>query len=119
MKVVSIRETAAEPFIHSVFTGPDVTRQKMAPGISEFEVTVVNFGKGVRNKFHSHDSEQVLIVTAGEGIVATKKEEHTVFPGDVIFIPSGEIHRHGAAAKAVFSHIFVQRKNSKLTQIEE
>ena len=119
MKVISIHEVAAEPFVHSVFTGPNVTRQKLAPDSSEFEVTVVNFGRGVRNKFHSHDTEQILIVTSGEGTVATRNEEHTVSGGNVIFIPAGEIHRHGATPNAEFSHIFVQRKNSVLTRIEE
>ena len=118
MKIVSIHEAAAEPFIHSVFTGPDVTRQELASDSSEFDVTVVNFGKGMRNKFHAHDSEQILIVIAGEGIVATKSEEHTVSIGDVIFIPAGEAHWHGATSNAEFSHIFLQRKNSVLTQIE-
>ena len=119
MKIVSIHETPAEPFIHPVFTGPDVTRQELAPDISEFEVTVVNFGKSIQNKFHAHDSEQILIVISGEGIVATQKEERTVSKGDVIFIPAGEPHWHGATSNAEFSHIFVQRKNSVLTQIEE
>ena len=119
MKVISIHEAAAEPFIHSVFTGTNVTRQELAPDSREFEVTMVNFGKGVRNKFHAHDSEQILIVIAGEGIVATKSDEHAVSKGDVIFIPPGETHWHGATSHSEFSHIFVQRKNSVLTQIEE
>jgi quercetin dioxygenase-like cupin family protein len=118
MKIVSIQKVAKEPYIHSVFTGPDVTRQELASDSSEFDVTVVNFGKGMRNKFHAHDNEQILIVIAGEGIVATKSEEHAVSQGDVIFIPAGEAHWHGATSNAEFSHIFVQRKNSALTQIE-
>jgi 4-carboxymuconolactone decarboxylase len=118
MKIVSIQKVAKEPYIHSVFTGPDVTRQELASDSSEFDVTVVNFGKGTRNKFHAHDSEQILIVIAGEGIVATKSEEHTVSKGDVIFIPAEEAHWHGATSNAEFSHIFLQRKNSVLTQIE-
>ena len=119
MKVLSIREAAREPFIHSVFTGPDVTRQRLAPADSDFEVTVVNFGKGMRNKFHAHDGEQILIVIAGEGVVATRTEERTVSEGDVVFIPPGEIHWHGATNGIEFSHIYIQRKNSNLTQIEE
>ena len=119
MKVVSIHEAAKVPYLHSVFTGPDVTRQELAPNGSEFDVTVVNFGKGMRNKFHAHDNEQILIVIAGEGLVATKSEEHAVSQGDVIFIPAGEAHWHGATSNAEFSHIFVQRKNSVLTQIEK
>ena len=119
MKIVSIHKAPAEQFIHSVFTGPDVTRQELAPDSSDYDVTVVNFGKGIRNKFHAHDQEQILIVTAGEGIVATRNEEHIVSTGDVIFIPPGETHWHGATSDAKFSHIYVQRKNSVLTQVEE
>ena len=119
MKVVSIRDVTAEPFIHNVFTGPDVTRQELASGDSEFEVTVVNFGKGVRNKLHTHDGEQILIVTAGEGVVASEKEEHNVSVGDIIFIAPGEAHWHGATADSGFSHIFIQRKDRVLTQIED
>jgi len=119
MKVVSIHKAAAEPFVHSVFTGPDVTRQDLAPDSSEFAVNMVNFGKGVRNKFHAHDSDQILIVTAGKGIVATESEERAVSEGEVIFIPAGETHWHGAAKDAEFSQIYIQRKNSVLTQIED
>jgi len=36
---------------------------------------MVNFGRGVRNKFHSHDYEQILIVIEGKGIIATEKEK--------------------------------------------
>jgi len=119
MEIVSILEAAAQPFIHSVFTGSDVTRQELAPDSTEFSVNMVNFGKGVRNKFHAHESEQILIVTSGEGIVATREEERRVSAGDIIFIPAGEIHWHGAAPETEFSHIYVQRKDSALTQIEQ
>ena len=119
MKVVSIHEVAAEPFIHSVFTGPEVTRQALAPESSDYDVPVVNFGRGVRNKFHAHEWEQILIVISGEGIVATEKEERAVSVGDVVFIPPGEPHWHGATGNGDFSHIYVQRKNSALTQIEK
>lgn len=119
MKVVSTRETRPEPFIHTVFTDNDVTRQVLAPQDSEYDLTVVNFGKGVRNKFHAHDCEQILIVIGGKGIVATEREQRTVSVGDVVFIPAGQSHWHGATEEGEFSHIYVQRKNSQLTQIEE
>lgn len=119
MKIVSIHEAAREPFIHAVFTGPNVTRQNILTDGGECKVNMVNFGKGVRKKFHARDSEQILIVITGEGIVATESEEHTVTQGDVIFIPPGEIHWHGAASHVEFSHILVSKKNSVPTQIEE
>ena len=60
-------------------------------------MSVVNFGKDVRNKFHAHDTDQILIVTAGRGYVATEKEKQEVSVGDVIVFPAGEKHWHGAA----------------------
>ncbi len=107
MKIVSIHEAAREPFIYPVFTGPNGTRQKLAPDSKECKVNLVNFGNGVRNKYHAHDSEQILIVVTGEGIVATESEEHFVTQGDVIFIPPGEIHWHGATSHVEFSHVFI------------
>jgi quercetin dioxygenase-like cupin family protein len=71
MKVVKINEVKKESIRSPLFTGSDVTRQVLLPDSKEFNVNVVNFGKGVRNKFHAHDSEQVLIVTSGKGIIAT------------------------------------------------
>ena len=84
-----------------------------------FSISVVNFGKGARNKFHSHTSDQVLIVTAGTGIVATEQEEQVVGVGDVIHIPAGEKHWHGATKDSEFSHIYVTSIDSKTTQLED
>ena len=119
MKIVSIRKVDKEPFSHPIFTGPDVTRQLLVPDSKELSVNVVNFGKGVRNKFHSHDSEQVLIVTSGKGIVATEKEERVVTEGDIVLIAPGEKHWHGATPDSEFSHIYVTRLGSVLTRLEE
>ena len=119
MKGVRMNEVAKKPYRTPVFTGPDVTRQVLVPDSKEFNVVVVNFGKGVRNKFHAHDTEQILIITSGKGIVATEKEEKVVTPGDIIFIPAGEKHWHGAAKDTEFSHIYVSKIESKLTQLED
>lgn len=115
MKVVKLSKIHKEPFISDIFTGTDVTKQALIPESSEYEINNVNFGKGVRCKFHAHDSEQILVVTAGTGIVATEQEERVVTVGDVIFIPKGEKHWHGATSESEFSHIFIYRKGSKYT----
>ena len=119
MKIVSIHKVAKEPFPNPIFTGPEVTRQLLVPDSKEFSVNVVNFGKGVRNKFHSHDSEQVLIITSGKGIVATEREERVVTEGDIVLIAPGEKHWHGATPDSEFSHIYVTRLGSVLTRLEE
>jgi len=77
------------------------------PDSKEFEVNVVNFGKGVRNKFHTHDFEQILVVTSGKGVIATEAEEKLVVVGDIVIIPAGEKHWHGATRDSEFSHLYV------------
>lgn len=120
MKLIRVDQVAKEPWADKLFTGSVTLQAIIGSDLSEnFLIQQVNFSKGVRNKFHSHSTEQILIVTEGEGIVATDKEEITVRPGDVIFIPSGEKHWHGAAKDRTFSHIYVMPPNLKITQIED
>lgn len=120
MKVIKIREVPGEAAGSGLFTGP-VTRQAIITGqqSKQFIINQVNFDKGVRNKFHIHTSDQVLIVTSGKGICATEQEKVTVFPGDVILFPAGEKHWHGATPDSAFSHIYVAGPDSKTTQIEK
>jgi quercetin dioxygenase-like cupin family protein len=119
MRVVKISEVKKESLSSPLFTAPDVTRQVLLPDSKEFSINAVNFGKGVRNKFHAHDSEQILIVTLGKGMIVTETEEKVITPGDVVIIPAGEKHWHGATKDSEFSHIYVSRFGSKLTQLEE
>ena len=65
------------------------------------------------------DGDQILIVTEGTGVVATDTEERTVSAGDVILIPAGENHWHGAPGDTPMAHITVQTKDSKTTQHEQ
>ena len=119
MKIIKMNEISKVPAVNPLFTGPDVTRQVLVPDSKEFNVNIVNFGAGVRNKFHAHDGEQILIVTAGKGIVATEEEERVVTPGDVILFPAGEKHWHGATEDSEFSHLYVSRIGIVLTQLED
>ncbi len=98
MIVVKMAEVPAEPAVGSLFTGNPVTRQAVfQPGDSRsFNFGVVSFSAGSRNKFHTHTSDQLLIVTEGTGTVATAHEQRTVTVGDVILISAGEEHWHGA-----------------------
>ena len=93
--------------------------QPLAPGSSDFNISVVTFPAGVRNKFHSHESDQVLIVTEGEGLVVTDDRRAEVKAGDVVFAPAGEKHWHGATDGGAFSHITITRAGAGITQQEE
>jgi len=119
MNIVKMSAAQKESLESALFTGADVSRQVLLPESREFNVNIVNFGKGVRNKFHTHDTEQVLIVTAGRGYIATEKEKKVITVGDVVLIPAGEKHWHGAAEDSEFAHIYVSKLESRLTQLED
>jgi quercetin dioxygenase-like cupin family protein len=120
VKVVKITELEREPVNAPLFTGTQVFRQTIVqPEESQnFNFSVVNFSAGSRNKFHQHTSDQILIVTEGTGVVATDGEEREVTVGDVILIPAGQNHWHGAPGATPMSHITIQAKGSKTTQNE-
>ena len=119
MQVIKMNAVPKKNFESPLFTGPEVSRQTLLPDSKEFNVNIVNFGKGVRNKFHAHNCEQVLIVTSGQGYIATETEKIAITVGDVVLIPAGEKHWHGAVEDSEFSHIYVSRLGSELTQLEE
>ncbi len=117
MKIIKIDQISQQPVSDRLFTGP-VTRQVLVPESKEFNLNIVSFAKGVRNKFHAHDGEQILIITGGKGIVATETEERVVTPGDIVLFAAGEKHWHGATKESEFSHMYVSKIGGKLTQFE-
>ena len=120
MRVFKKDTVPKEPRKAPLFTGTVFIQSFIGPDVSQrFMIGEIHFEKSVRNKFHKHATEQVLIVTAGKGIVATEKEEVPVIPGDIIFIPAEEIHWHGAAPSFTFSHIAISSPGSETTQTEE
>ncbi|MBN2439003.1 MAG: cupin domain-containing protein [Deltaproteobacteria bacterium] len=120
MEVIKVSLLPKSDASGRLFTGP-VTRQSILTSeqSAQFVVNQVNFAKGVKNKFHVHTCDQLLIVTSGKGICATEKEEVNVFPGDIVLFPAGEKHWHGATSDSDFSHIYVTGPNNQTTQIEE
>ena len=120
MQVRKISEVEKESAAGPLFTSDDVARQPLAPDSNDFNVSVVSFGVGVRNKFHYHESDQLLIVTEGRGVVVTEAGERAeVEAGDVVFAPAGEKHWHGSLPDTSFAHITVTRKGGQTTQTEE
>jgi quercetin dioxygenase-like cupin family protein len=71
----------------------------------------VTFEPGARTAWHTHPLGQTLVVTAGFGRVQRwggPIEE--IRPGDVVWIPPGEKHWHGAAPATALTHIAVQEQ---------
>ena len=118
MKIVKMNELPKESYLNPLFTGPDVTRQSLLSDSNDLKLSIVNFGRGTRNKLHTHDGDQVLIITAGKGFVATETEKKVFTVGEIILFPASEKHWHGATQDSDFSHIVVTRVGVKMTQIE-
>src|SRR5512142_2652855 len=120
MKVIKMDQTTKDTVKGPMFTAPVTMQTFVGPDLSKrFLIRQVNFDRGIKNKFHTHTIEQILIVTEGKGIVATDNEEITVVPGDIIYIPAEEKHWHGAAPGSTFSHLYVMSPDSKTTQVEK
>jgi len=120
MKVVKMSQVPKEPAGGALFTGNPVSRQTVfQPNDGKnLNFGIVHFSAGSRNKFHTHTSDQILIITEGTGTVATDHEKRTVTVGDVVLIPAGENHWHGAPERTPMAHITITAKDSKTTQTE-
>ncbi|CAJ0816303.1 (R)-mandelonitrile lyase [Ralstonia flaminis] len=71
----------------------------------------VTFEPGARTAWHVHPLGQTLVVTAGSGLVQREGGPiETICPGDVVWIPPGERHWHGAAATTAMTHIAIQEE---------
>lgn len=69
----------------------------------------VTFEPGARTAWHTHPLGQVLIVTAGLGLVQREGGPvQEIRPGDVVWFEPGEKHWHGASLTAAMTHIAVQ-----------
>ncbi|MDQ7990483.1 MAG: cupin domain-containing protein [Candidatus Dactylopiibacterium sp.] len=74
---------------------------------------LVTFEPGARTDWHVHPLGQVLIVTAGCGRVQQwGAPAQTLHPGDVVSIPAGVKHWHGAAPATAMSHIALQEQRA-------
>lgn len=68
----------------------------------------VTFEPGARTAWHTHPLGQTLLVTAGRGVVQREgAPAQAILPGDIVWIPAGERHWHGAAATTALTHIAI------------
>jgi quercetin dioxygenase-like cupin family protein len=68
----------------------------------------VTFEPGARTAWHTHPLGQILIVTAGCGLVQSWGGPiRRICPGDVVWCPPREKHWHGATATTAMTHIAI------------
>jgi len=108
MKIVRQDIDQAKPNTSAIMVGEVVSQNLVAEGDApNLRVTAVTFRNGAVNRWHMHATEQVLVVTDGEGIVATETEEREIAVGDVVLVQPGEKHWHGAAPGRDMTHLAI------------
>ena len=66
----------------------------------------VAFEPGARTAWHTHPLGQTLVVLSGVGRVQKEGEPiRAIRPGDVVWIPPGERHWHGAGPETAMVHL--------------
>ncbi|WP_206453776.1 (R)-mandelonitrile lyase [Aurantimonas marina] len=102
---VPTRRVPADYFTGTVWQDPIIE----APEPSRLRAVVVMFEPGARTAWHTHPLGQTLYVTAGTGRFQTFGEPiQTIGAGDVVWIPPGEKHWHGAGPETMMTHIAMQ-----------
>jgi 4-carboxymuconolactone decarboxylase len=105
------------------FTGTariDSSFQTNAP--AEMSGARVVFEPGARTAWHTHPLGQTLIVTAGTGRVQRWGDPvDEIRQGDVVWIPPGQKHWHGAAPNSSMTHLAVteQRDGKAVDWLEK
>lgn len=108
MKIVHQDEKQAEDRSGSMFTGKVLMQNLVAEADApSLRVTAVTFVDGCRNTWHTHTTEQVLIVTEGTGVVANEAGERSIVAGDVVLIDPNERHWHGASEGHNMTHLAI------------
>lgn len=95
----------AQYFIGNSYLAPISTEQ-----VGIYNVT---FEPGCRNHWHIHHAKngggQILICVSGRGLYQEwGKRAQELLPGDVVNIPAGVKHWHGAVPYSWFSHLAVE-----------
>jgi quercetin dioxygenase-like cupin family protein len=80
-----------------------------APEPARVRSVMVRFEPGARTHWHTHPLGQTLLVVAGCGRAQSWGGPiRDIKAGDVVWIPPGEKHWHGAAPHTSLTHIAIQ-----------
>ena len=94
------------------FTG-SVQVQELFPAYDPSRTTggKVTFEPGARSAWHTHPLGQILIVTDGTGwLQQWGGPIEEIRKGDVVWIPAGVKHWHGATPSTAMTHIAIQEQ---------
>ncbi|HUC19665.1 MAG TPA: cupin domain-containing protein [Acetobacteraceae bacterium] len=106
------RRASAEYFTGTVWVETIIE----APAPARIRAARVTFEPGGRTFWHTHPLGQTLYVLSGVGLVQSwGKTAQVIRPGDVVWIPPGEKHWHGASPDKAMTHIALQESRDGAT----
>ncbi|KHT13225.1 germin [Pectobacterium brasiliense] len=109
MKITRSGSHPSQPGSESYFSGNvriDAPFQSTAP--ARVGGATVTFEPGARTAWHTHPLGQTLIVTQGRGwLQEWGGEIQEINQGDIVWIPEGVKHWHGATAQTAMTHIAI------------
>ncbi len=84
-----------------------------AGGTDELDYLAVHFDAGAHTRPHTHATDQVLCFVQGTGFVWLAGEDRQlVDEGNVVVIPAGLVHMHGALDDEAICHLAVRAPGS-------
>src|ERR1700744_2380931 len=99
------RRAPAENFTGTVWQDPVI----MTPAPAHLNFSRGSLEPGARTAWHTHPLGQTLYVISGIGRVQAEGGPiREIRPGDVVWIPPGEKHWHGASPANGMTHIAMQ-----------
>lgn len=79
---------------------------------------IVTFEPGAHTAWHAHPLGQTLIVLSGVGWVQEwEGAAQVIRPGDIVRIPPGVKHWHGASATSAMSHVAITENLDETTTV--
>lgn len=113
MELGKIDKALAKPVGSERFEGDVANYLVFTPkDDAEPEILAVFFGPRSRTRPHAHIYDQVLHVLEGRCIVATDTARFELSPGEMIRIPAGTWHWHGATRDTPMVHLSIKRKGN-------
>lgn len=114
-QLVEVRRNGSQPSTRGPaenFTGSVRIDPLFSPeGPARASSARVTFEPSARTAWHTHPLGQRLIVTAGVGWVQQWGGQiQEIRPGDVVWIPPGVKHWHGATTTTTMTHIAIQEQ---------
>jgi quercetin dioxygenase-like cupin family protein len=107
MKLIRHSETSEVTANRPIFEGTVGMRPMIGADASQVGANIVHFHDGARTKRHTHTADQVLYIVEGQGAVGDPNGDSDVEAGDIVHIPAGEVHWHGARPGQDMAHLAI------------